>query len=56
LARNFYQIASYRHWQDQFGRSDFTFGQFGENFIVEGLSDDEVCIGVDTGSGPVCSK
>ena len=27
-----------------FGRSDFTFGQFGENFAVGGLSDDEVCI------------
>jgi MOSC domain-containing protein YiiM len=45
LARNFYQIASYRHWQDQFGRSDSTFGQFGENFTVEGLPDDEACIG-----------
>jgi len=27
------------------GRKDFTFGQFGENFTVEGLPDDEVCIG-----------
>ena len=27
------------------GRSDFTFGQFGENFTVEGLLDNEVCIG-----------
>ena len=25
--------------------SDFIFGQFGENFTVEGLSDNEVCIG-----------
>ena len=40
-----YQIASYRHWEEHLGRSDFTFGQFGENFTVEGLSDDEVCIG-----------
>jgi ferredoxin-NADP reductase/MOSC domain-containing protein YiiM len=40
-----YQIASYRHWEEQFGRSDFTFGQFGENFTVEGLPDDQVCIG-----------
>jgi hypothetical protein len=45
LARSFHQIASYRHWQDQFGRSDFTFGPFGENFTVEGLSDDKMCIG-----------
>jgi ferredoxin-NADP reductase/MOSC domain-containing protein YiiM/ferredoxin len=40
-----YQAASYRHWEVQLGRSDFTPGQFGENFTVEGLSDDEVCIG-----------
>lgn len=40
-----YQVASYRHWEEQLGRSDFTFGQFGENFTVEGLPDDEVCIG-----------
>jgi MOSC domain-containing protein YiiM len=40
-----YQIDSYRYWQDRLGRSDFTFGEFGENFTVEGLSDDEVCIG-----------
>ena len=40
-----YQIESYRHWQDHFGRDDFEYGQFGENFTVDGLSDDEVCIG-----------
>ena len=40
-----YQIDSYRYWQNQLGRSDFTYGQFGENFTVEGLPDDEVCIG-----------
>jgi len=40
-----YQIDSYRYWQDKLGRSDFTYGQFGENFTVEGLSDEEVCIG-----------
>ena len=40
-----YQIASYRYWEEQLGRSGFTFGQFGENFTVEGLGDDEVCIG-----------
>src|SRR6476646_7419744 len=40
-----YQIESYRYWQDRLGRSDFTYGQFGENFTVEGLADDEVCIG-----------
>jgi ferredoxin-NADP reductase/MOSC domain-containing protein YiiM/ferredoxin len=40
-----YQIGSYRYWEQQLGRSDFTYGQFGENFTVEGLPDDEVCIG-----------
>ena len=40
-----YQMASYRYWQDKLGRSDFTYGQFGENFTVEGLSDNEVCVG-----------
>jgi MOSC domain-containing protein YiiM len=40
-----YQIDSYRYWQTQLGRSDFSYGEFGENFTIDGLSDDEVCIG-----------
>jgi ferredoxin-NADP reductase/MOSC domain-containing protein YiiM/ferredoxin len=40
-----YQIASYRYWERELGRDDFTYGQFGENFTVDGLADDEVCIG-----------
>jgi ferredoxin-NADP reductase/MOSC domain-containing protein YiiM len=40
-----YQMDSYRYWQNHLGRSDFTCGQFGENFTVDGLSDTEVCIG-----------
>src|SRR5215467_10629997 len=40
-----YQIESYRYWQQQLGRTDFSYGQFGENFTVEGLADDQVCIG-----------
>jgi len=40
-----YQMDSYRHWEAELGRSNFTFGQFGENFTVEGLVDSEVCIG-----------
>ena len=40
-----YQIDSYRYWEHELGRSDFVYGQFGENFTVQGLSDDEVCIG-----------
>src|SRR4249919_640412 len=40
-----YQIDSYRHWERELGRDDFVHGQFGENFTVDGLSDDEVFIG-----------
>jgi ferredoxin-NADP reductase/MOSC domain-containing protein YiiM/ferredoxin len=40
-----YQIDSYRYWQRVLGRDDFVYGQFGENFTVDGLADDEVCIG-----------
>jgi ferredoxin-NADP reductase/MOSC domain-containing protein YiiM len=40
-----YQIDAYRHWEQVLGRDDFEYGQFGENFTVEGLPDDEVCIG-----------
>jgi ferredoxin-NADP reductase/MOSC domain-containing protein YiiM/ferredoxin len=40
-----YQMDAYRYWESHLGRSDFSFGQFGENFTVDGLADDEVCIG-----------
>jgi ferredoxin-NADP reductase/MOSC domain-containing protein YiiM/ferredoxin len=40
-----YQIESYRYWQDYLGRKDFDYGQFGENFTIEGLADQDVCIG-----------
>ena len=40
-----YQLDSYRYWQRELGRDDFVYGQFGENMTVEGLGDDEVCIG-----------
>src|SRR5919109_2983340 len=40
-----YQLDSYRHWGEELGRDDFVYGQFGENFTVDGLPDDEVCIG-----------
>ena len=36
---------SYRYWQAQLHRTDFVYGQFGENFTVEGLPDDGVYIG-----------
>src|SRR3954468_18176790 len=40
-----YQIESYRYWQQHLQRADSAYGQFGENFTVEGLADDTVCIG-----------
>ena len=40
-----YQIDSYRYWQAELGRTDFAYGQFGENFTIDGLPDTEVCIG-----------
>ncbi|MBW8800136.1 MAG: MOSC domain-containing protein [Streptomyces sp.] len=40
-----YQTDSYRYWAKELGRDDLVPGQFGENFTVDGLPDDEVCIG-----------
>jgi ferredoxin-NADP reductase/MOSC domain-containing protein YiiM/ferredoxin len=40
-----YQLHSYRHWEAYLNRSDLKYGQFGENFTVDGLPDDEVCVG-----------
>jgi ferredoxin-NADP reductase/MOSC domain-containing protein YiiM len=40
-----YQMDAYQYWQSELRRDDFTYGQFGENFTVHGLSDQEVCIG-----------
>jgi ferredoxin-NADP reductase/MOSC domain-containing protein YiiM/ferredoxin len=40
-----YQMDAYQYWERFLGRKDFIFGQFGENFTVEQLPDNEVCIG-----------
>ncbi len=40
-----YQLESYRHWERFLDRKDLSYGQFGENFTVDGLADDDVCIG-----------
>ena len=40
-----YQIDSYRYWAKELGRDDLKPGHFGENFTVDGMSDEEVCIG-----------
>jgi ferredoxin-NADP reductase/MOSC domain-containing protein YiiM len=40
-----YQLESYRYWASYLGRSDLVAGNFGENLTVEGLADNQVCIG-----------
>lgn len=40
-----YQVEAYRYWAHELGWNDFEYGKFGENFTVDGLADDEVCIG-----------
>jgi ferredoxin-NADP reductase/MOSC domain-containing protein YiiM len=40
-----YQVESYRHWERFLGRDELAPGAFGENLTIEGLNDDEVCIG-----------
>jgi len=39
-----YQMDSYHYWERVLNRNDFSYGQFGENFTVEGLADNEVYI------------
>jgi MOSC domain len=52
-----YQIESYRYWREQLNRSDFVYGQFGENFTIEGLAGDAVCIAaIDFRSAPHFSR
>ena len=46
-----YQLDSYRYWANYLGRSDLVAGIFGENLTVEGLADNEVCIGDRFGVG-----
>ena len=40
-----YQTESYDYWKAQLGRDELEPAQFGENFTVSGLSDQDVCIG-----------
>ena len=40
-----YSIENYDHWRRELGREGFAFGQFGENFTVEGMMEDGVHIG-----------
>jgi MOSC domain-containing protein YiiM len=40
-----YPFEHYEYWSRELGRTDFAFGQFGENFTVEGMLEDEIRIG-----------
>jgi ferredoxin-NADP reductase/MOSC domain-containing protein YiiM len=40
-----YQLEAYEYWQVHLNRADFVHGQFGENFTIEGLPDNTVCVG-----------
>ncbi|MCG9126559.1 MOSC domain-containing protein [Candidatus Poribacteria bacterium] len=40
-----YPIEHYTHWQQELGRDDLSYGQFGENLTVKGMLEDEVHIG-----------
>ena len=40
-----YPHEHYAYWAGQLARDDFEYGQFGENFTLEGLLECEVCIG-----------
>src|ERR671911_512197 len=40
-----YDTSAYEHWSEVLGRDDLVPGHFGENFTVEGMTDDRVCVG-----------
>ena len=40
-----YSTENYDYWKQELGRTDFAFGQFGENFTVEGMPEDEIHVG-----------
>ncbi len=40
-----YSYAHYDYWAQELERDDFSYGQFGENFTVEGMLEDEMFVG-----------
>lgn len=40
-----YTIENYEHWARELGRDDFKYPQFGENFTVEGMTEDNIHVG-----------
>jgi len=45
MAVYFYPVEHYAFWEKELGRKGFPHGQFGENFTVEGLSEETVRVG-----------
>ncbi|MFQ6023957.1 MAG: MOSC domain-containing protein [Acidiferrobacterales bacterium] len=45
MAVYFYPVEHYAFWEKELGRDGFPYGQFGENFTVEGLSEETVHVG-----------
>jgi MOSC domain-containing protein YiiM len=50
-----YQLDSYRHWARELQRDDFEYGQFGENFTVDGPTM-RCASGIDTRLAKRCSR
>ena len=40
-----YSIENYDYWKRELGRDHFPYGQFGENFTVEGMEDNKIHVG-----------
>ncbi|MBA3795258.1 MAG: MOSC domain-containing protein [Rubrobacter sp.] len=40
-----YPVENYEYWSRELDRDDLSFGQFGENFTVEGMTEEDVHIG-----------
>lgn len=40
-----YSVENYDYWRRQLGRDDLNYGKFGENFTVEGMLEDDICVG-----------
>ena len=44
-AINCYSVENYEYWRTALRERELTMGAFGENFTVDGLLEDSVCIG-----------
>lgn len=44
-AVHIYSLENYDYWKRELGRNGFTYGQFGENFTVEGMPEDAIHVG-----------